>query len=192
MEKETIVNQNRFDGLTRSLTSVPSRRDVLRGLAAAVVGVGAARVPGVVAARKTRKPKSPKPNEFGCLDVGDRCKTAGQCCSGICKGKRGKRRCRAHDSGGCKAGKYPTVCGGMDVACTTSRGKPGLCVTTTGNAGYCMATSLPYACRTDSDCRSTPGGILGPRAACYRCSQSMVGTFCATPDVVESMESPTG
>ena len=86
------MDQLRLSTLSRSLTAVPSRRDVLRGLVGAGIGLGIGRVPEVAEAKKKRKRKKQdkphKPNAFGCLDVGDPCRTAGQCCSGICEGNR--------------------------------------------------------------------------------------------------------
>ncbi len=184
VEKGTTVNQHRFDGLTRSLASVPSRRDVLRGLAGAGLELGAARLPGVVAAGETRrKVKKARPNAFGCLDVGNRCKNADQCCSGLCRGKRGKRRCRAHNTEGCTAGAPPHICDLGNRPCTSSLGDPGFCQTTTGKAGYCAAGGMCHACTTDAECRTAQGGQFGPLAACVRCAGCTLtgGTACAGP-----------
>ena len=141
-----------------------------------------ARFPAVAEAKKTR-PKKAKPNAYGCLNVGDPCRRARQCCSGLCQGKQGRRRCKAHDTGGCAAGAHLEVCGGANVACATSLGKPGLCATTTGNAGYCLAIGDPYPCKTDRDCQIAAGGEHGPRAACVRCAESTGtgGALCVGP-----------
>jgi hypothetical protein len=106
------LNQHRIAVVTRSLTSVPSRRDVLRGLVGAGLGLGAARLPAVVAAKKKRK-KKVKPNAFGCLNVDAACKNADQCCSGICEGKK----CRAHGIGTCDQ-KMPGACTNPDPELT--------------------------------------------------------------------------
>ena len=145
-----------------------SRRSLLSGALAAPIWFGTS-----AAARKRGKgrpkPKA-KPNEFGCLNVGSACKRGGQCCSGICQGKKGKKRCRAHDTGSCRAGELHEVCGGADVACTTSGGQEGICTTTTGNAGYCAASGSCHECRTD--------------AACARCElcENVGGTICVFPE----------
>lgn len=177
------MNQHRDNALTRSLPPIPSRRDVLRGLAGAGLGFGAARLPAIVAARKPRKKgKKARPNAFGCLDVGDRCRNASQCCSGICQGKNGKRRCKAHDAGGCEADTRPAICNVASGACTTSLGQPGRCATTTGKAGYCHDDLLCFACRTDADCPARTNA--GPRAACIRCADcpETGGLACAVFD----------
>jgi hypothetical protein len=45
------VDHNRFARVTRSLVMIPTRRDLLRGLAGAAFGRDAARRPGMVAAQ---------------------------------------------------------------------------------------------------------------------------------------------
>lgn len=183
------MNQNRFDALTRSLSGFSSRRHVLRSLAGAGLGLGVARLPDAAEAKKKRKPKQPKPNAFGCLNVGDACKNARQCCSSLCQGKKGKKRCRAHDTGTCSTGGQPGTCGGTDVACLTSLDKEGVCATTTGNAGYCVAAQFCFTCTTDGECQAAEGGVLGPRAACIRCANctDFGGTACAIPDEPQTM-----
>jgi hypothetical protein len=184
-----MVDEHRMFALTRSLTSVPSRRDVLRGLAGIGLGLGVVRFPGAAEAkskkRRKNKAKKPRPNQYGCLSVGARCKNADQCCSGICEGKK----CRAHDTGACAAGTHPAGCGGAStVSCTTSLGKAGVCGTTTGKAGYCFASGQCFACTTDAECQVAEDGKYGPRAACVRCALECAttgGTACVGPDTIE-------
>jgi hypothetical protein len=189
------MNQNRFDALTRTLISVPSRRHLLRGLAGAGLGLGFARLPHAAEAkkkrkRKKRKEKKPQPNAFGCFNVGQPCNgDSANCCSGICEGtppKKGKKdtsRCVAHDTGGCRAGQIPVGCGGSEnVACTTSRGKAGSCHTTTGQAGFCAVDgALCHDCTTDPECEAQ----FGIGAACVLCPGDCAdfgGRACAAPD----------
>jgi hypothetical protein len=187
--KGSTVDQNRFGALMRSLTGAASRRDVARGLTAAGLGLGSMRLPDLVEAKKKRKNKKKRkkarPNAFGCLEVGDPCKTEEQCCSGICEGKKSKRKCRAHDAGSCLTGAQIDVCGGPAVACTSSFGQPGQCATTTGNAAYCLAAIYCHACTTDVECQEANGGLLGPNAACFHCAGDVCpeagGTACAGP-----------
>jgi hypothetical protein len=187
------VDQNRFERLTKALAAMPSRRDVLRGLAGVGLGLGALHPPAIADAKKKRKRKKRKPkatpNHYGCLEVGDSCKNADQCCSGICDGKKGKRTCRAHDTGNCAAGAHTNDCGGTNVACVTSLGKQGYCATTTGQAAYCLFYDDCFACKTDADCQAANGGAFDPRAACTRCADcpQTGGTACATPDVPQTM-----
>jgi hypothetical protein len=176
-----MMDGTRFDHMTRLIAQ--SRRSLVGGALAVAAGLLA--MPGVDARKKRkhkgRKQKAAAPNSFGCIDVGDLCQTAAQCCSGICAGKRGKKTCRAHDVGGCQGNALSEGCGDHDVACTTSDGKPGLCATTTGNAGYCATGGDCYACATDLDCQRAAGGNLGATAACIQCTYCEVtgGTACA-------------
>ena len=175
-----MMDSTRFDHMTRLLTG--SRRSLLTGVLA--LGTGLLVGPSVGAKRhqkgKRRKGKKVEPNEFGCLEFGDPCASKDDCCSGICEGKKGKRRCGAHDTGNCLAGASSIGCGGSaNVACTTDLGEAGLCVTTTGNAGFCGAAFRDYVCQTDIDCQTVNGGQLGPRAACIRCADSVSGGLCA-------------
>jgi hypothetical protein len=185
------VERYQFDSLTRLLNGALLRRHLLRGLAGLGLGLAAMHRVGIAEARQKRTRKV-KPNAFGCLNVGDPCKRDTQCCSGICKGKKGKRRCKAHDTGGCAAGAQTVGCG-TDVACTASSGKPGQCVTTTGNAGYCAAniggggSGYGQGCKTDFDCQVVAGGLFGPTAACVRCNLALGGTVCAAADELEIM-----
>jgi hypothetical protein len=169
-ERSSLMDGTQFDDLLRSFTQ--SRRTYVGGALAAVTGflIG----PGVYA-KKRRKKKKIRRNTFGCVNVGEFCQHADQCCSSICDGGK----CRVHDGGtGCQAGLIEDGCGGdIDVACTTSTGQPGVCNTTTGNAGYCIAFeggSL-VTCAKDADCRLVCGGDA---AACIKCEGQGV---CAGP-----------
>jgi hypothetical protein len=182
------VDENRLTVMPASLTSVPSRRDVLRGLVAAGLGLSIARLPDVADAKPKRKKKkakpkpAPKPNEYGCLDVGDPCQNVEQCCSGICAGKKGKKRCRAHDTGNCRAGQSIGFCGGENAGCAIGSGNPtGVCGTTTGNAGYCVGGGDCFPCTKDAECRP----FCGPGASCVRCERCTEtgGAMCASPGV---------
>jgi hypothetical protein len=175
------MDPTRVAEMTHSLTRIPSRRDLLRGLAGAGFGFAAGRLPDVAMARKG---STPQLNAFGCVDVGKPCRGAdGLCCSGICEGKKPKKgrrdrsRCIAHDESTCLPGQRQERCGsGSNVDCTTSTGNTGgLCNTTTGNAGFCHASSVDFVCATDTECQA----VCGPRAACVICGTE---TMCASPD----------
>ena len=163
----------------RSLTNMPSRRDVLRGLAGAGFGLGIARWQATTGAKKKRKNKKKerksKPNAFGCLDVDKGCKSAEQCCSGICQGKKANRKCVAHNTGGCTAqydGFHTLV-----IGCGTG----GFCFRTTGKASFCGVEGQCGACARDADCEPSHG----PGAACVVAddclSVSGVNTVCFSP-----------
>jgi hypothetical protein len=168
--EECPLHSQTFDTLTRSLTGIPIRRDVLRGLAGLGIGLTTIHSPVRADAKrknKDRKRNKPKKNEFGCLDVGKKCNGKNQkCCSGICKGKRPKKgkkdksKCIAHGTGGCQAGQ--DLCLGDDIPC----GPPGaFCYRTTGNASFCAELGFCMNCQKDTDCEPTHG----PGAACVVC-----------------------
>jgi hypothetical protein len=156
-------------------TGVPSRRDLLRGLASAGLALGIVGRPDPGAAKKKRKKKKIKRNRFGCVNVGSFCKHAGQCCSGICEGKKGKKRCQAHDTRGCQLADDTCVDEGS-VLCPDDAGGANkalfLCFQTTGKAGFCgiQVGSQCVACTKDADCVAD----FGAGAACVVCAR-----FCA-------------
>lgn len=202
------MDPSSFDTVTRSLTVLPSRRDVLHGLASAGLSLATLRLSDAGMAKKGHhkkqkkkpKPKPPSPppsspppppppppfNAFGCLDFGQPCQgDSTLCCSGICD--PGTSTCVAHNSGIC----FPdtdTCTVGHDVPCNPDL--PGCrCTLTTGNAAFCAdLTALGGAvcrfCSTDADCQAE----LGPGAACVVlkgiCSATCAATgrtACARP-----------
>jgi hypothetical protein len=101
--------------LGRTLTRLPSRRDVLRGLAGSGLGLVTIRLPDAIAAKKKRNRKDKKPklqrNLYGCVDVGKACRgNNANCCSDLCEGKKPRRgqkdksRCLAHNVLDCPPG----------------------------------------------------------------------------------------
>jgi hypothetical protein len=179
------MDQHHVAVLTRTVSRVPSRRDVLRGLVGVGLGLSALRRQDAAEAKKKRKKKKKKPqlplNAFGCLDVGQPCRgNSANCCSGICQGgkpKKGKKdtsTCVAHNAGIC----YPDSdsCSlGVAIKCHPSTFC--LCVLTTGNAAFCGdftggGDKLCRVCSKDTDCQAE----FGPGAACV-----VFAGFC-TPD----------
>lgn len=130
------MDTDRFDWLTRSLSTMLTRRALAGGL-----GLGALALPHLSDAKKTRKRKKNKKkakfNAFGCVNVGGFCKNDDQCCPGIYEGSNDKKTCQAHDVSSCEAGDRESTCGGVDQSCIATDGSGGLCNTTTGNAAYC-------------------------------------------------------
>lgn len=156
----------RFDRLTRALGLAVSRRETIEAVALAFVGVAA-----------TGEESDAGP---GCKDVGRKCKKARDCCSGICRGGKRRKTCRAHDTGGCINFEQPGVCGGVDVPCVTSTAFAGLCTITTGRAPYCAAAGTCGSCIRDADCRAA----FGSRAACTVCLACAGRGRCAGPSPV--------
>lgn len=171
------MDGSQFDDLTRALTE--SRRWLLKGALAA--GAGLLVVPSVEAKKKKRKHKKRKPratpNAFGCLDVGDACTDADQCCAGICEGKQGKKRCRAHDSGTCDQA-LPGICtapSGAQSACN-NRGDCG-CFRTTAGSNFCAFSpnTVCADCNSDADCLALG---LPPGSACTPFAEGLCTGMC--------------
>jgi hypothetical protein len=156
-----------FDRWIRKLSTTTSRRQTFLALFL-----------GTFAARFAIEEASAGPS---CKNVGKKCKKK-DCCSGVCQGKKRRKKCKAHGAGGCQSGEQTGSCDGANVACTTSAGEDGLCQTTTGNAGYCSGSGLICTpCQKDADCR----GFCGPDAACIRCVEACVTTSTACVGPVE-------
>jgi hypothetical protein len=73
------VNQNHKGSVTPSLTNIPSRRDILRGLVSLGLGLGLPPVPANTSARKAGKPK-PKSRNGLCARDGSKCRKPGKTC----------------------------------------------------------------------------------------------------------------
>ena len=168
------MDASHFDRMTRLFSTSASRRQTIGALASSVLTVA---LPSVAGGKGRTKHGATTLNDaslngFGCLNIGQRCKNANQCCSGRCKGK-GKRHCKAHNTGGCKSGEG--LCGQAAVPCRTSTGKDGECATTTGNAGFCQDNGGCQACTRDRDCQIAANTRA---AACIVCSACQEGTAC--------------
>lgn len=202
-------NTERSGDTLRSLTAVPSRRDVLRGLAGSGLGLAVlldCPLDGshVVAKKRGKNkkkhkkrslqpPTSPPPppppfNRYGCLDIGQSCDgDSSLCCSGICDAK--SSACVAHNRDVCFpdtdycASDAPSFCDGNKPNC--------LCITTTGNAGFCAdfedfsaVDTFCRLCSTDTECQAE----LGPGAACVILA-GQCSAFCAGTDRTACMRS---
>lgn len=103
-------DHRRCDAIVQALSGPRPRREALRLLAAAL-GLATMPIPEMVCARK-HKTKSPRFNEFGCVNVGQSCRGRDDvCCSGMCEGRRPRKgetdrsRCVGHDESTCQAGQ---------------------------------------------------------------------------------------
>jgi hypothetical protein len=152
------LEAQRFDTFARLLARTTTRRRLFFSLALSpFAGILAARHAEDAAARRKRKKraKKPKPNEYGCLEIGKSCNVEEQCCSGICEGKREKRKCRAHGIGTCEQNE-PGLCEAGNPLDTVCNGEC-LCVRTTAGSNYCGTLLMPSACadcKKDADCEA--------------------------------------
>lgn len=149
--------------MTRSLATVArSRRAALKLLAAALGGGALTRFELAEVAAGT------------CRQVGDGCRRRRQCCSGRCRGMKGKKTCRGHHAGTCKRGD--NVCkAGAGATC----GDGCSCFMTTGGAPFCGRFAFRAACHRDKECEAEGAGR---GAACVRndgACEVESATFCA-------------
>jgi hypothetical protein len=198
------MDQHHFTVWARSVSSVPSRRDVLRSLAGAGLGFGALRLSDAVAAKhkkkkgkkrkrkkKSQTPITPSPftlpplafNQFGCVEVGQPCRGDNtNCCSGICQGavpaagQPDASRCVAHNASICTPAL--NICTtGQEGFCNPTNANSH-CTVTTGNAGFCGDFSLGAItlCR---DCSKDTDcqAEFGAGAACV-VYEGICSTYC--------------
>jgi hypothetical protein len=173
----------RFLDQCRSLAAGSTRRDLMTGLAVGF-GLGSAypilETEAKKKKRKKRKPRKPKPNAFGCLNVGKPCKSADQCCSGICDGKKRKRKCVAHGTGTCDQ-QGPEICvPDPPIALTCNNDATCRCFRTTGDSIVCAKFEGPASCvqcARDADCEAAglPAG-----SSCVPFSEGPCAGNCAS------------
>lgn len=161
------MDQDRFDTLTRSLTSVSSRRTLLRGLAGLGFGLGVARLPDATMAKKKGAKRQKQAGPDAAFRE-DRTRRAAPSPCGPCeKKKRGacvpKPDGTPCDGGICQHGvchpAEPTceeTCAGC---CSNGQCYPGDTKATCGKNG---AACVP--CADDEAC--TPEGVCGPPQTC--------------------------
>jgi hypothetical protein len=130
------------DALARRFATFRSRRGLLGALAALAAPAAAAPV-----------------GKAACRNPGRPCNRGGQCCSGLCAGKKGKRRCRTSPGQSictladnqCLPGVQPKDCGLGDLSC--------LCFVTTRGRAVCtqFAGGDATPCSSDGECESRFG-----------------------------------
>jgi hypothetical protein len=184
------MNSRYFDGLICSL--VASRRALFPGMLAMAAGwVGVST--GEAKKKHKHKAKKANPNEFGCISVGKTCKNAEQCCSGACEGKKGKKRCRAHDTGTCDQ-NVDGICEADDLAQTLC-GDTCACIRTTAGSNVCFdpgAGSDCADCQKDADCQALgfpAGSACAPSTGINCAGACESGMLCAVPCGVAPPES---
>jgi hypothetical protein len=212
---------DRFDAILRSLSHLPSRRDVLRGFVGAGLGLGSLQVDDVGAKKKHHKkhkdhqaqsPPPQSPPSQSSPPQGPPSPT----CTPHC----GRKRCGDDGCGGscgsCAAGQFcrtGTCCTpkAKDVICTVNCGINAPCpsrcdaVTSIGTCGQPVACSCPsgqvclsnggcgQVCRDFNDCP-------GPFSNCFNCDPSTEGEkhctantpSCSEPACTSTADCPVG
>jgi hypothetical protein len=182
------MNQHRITALRRALIGMPSRRDVLRGLTGVGLGLSTWLWPQEPAAKGKRKRKDKnkkaKPNAFGCLSVKKTCKNPEQCCSGICEGKKGKRTCRAHDTGSCDQDVAGVCQSGTPINTACNNRADCHCFRSTGGSNVCSTGMACADCQRDADCIALgfpPGTACAPVSAGACAGNCPDGMACVAP-----------
>jgi parallel beta-helix repeat protein len=156
------VDQTRFDAVTRTLSRIPSRRDILRGLASAGLGLGSLRLSTVAAAKK--KPKRKKKQK--------KCSKAGQttskkrkrCCQGLVQDGTG--RCAQPASDCIPSTCGPTACGNLPDGCGGTLNCGGCASNSLCDAGVCRpctvtcVSGVPTVCGADLQLALAAGGTV--------------------------------
>ena len=143
-----------FDALTRALVTTGTRRRALRAGLVAALGLagGPLGVQGAAA----------------CRARGETCRRGSQCCSGLCRGPRGRKTCRrAPLQGTCTIAS--SVCAGTLTPCGNDNGFDCLCRVTARGTAFCgsLETGACIACGSNADCeQARPGSGW----VCTRCA----------------------
>jgi hypothetical protein len=170
--EEHLMKQQRFEALVRKLASPSSRRlTLLKIVFAAGVGERMARV-GLDAASVVAA---------GCLANGKRCARANECCSGMCRGRKGKKRCRpAPGQGSCTIDKDACSGAGARATCSAGSGADCVCFRRTNGAAFCADGRFDFesACRPCAECPAGAVCISAPLGSCSLCEWS---TLCLRP-----------
>jgi hypothetical protein len=141
------MDRQSLDDLARSLALALSRRNVVRGSGATSLGAVMAVLAWNQAAAACKANRQP-------------CKQGTDCCSGTCKRRNGKKRCRA--TPGARGCTIEHACG---AACP---GDPnGFCALRLNDKPFCFTIGKCEACTSDADCIEFSGG--NPKARCVQC-----------------------
>lgn len=196
------MNSQRIAGIPHELTSLPTRRHVLHGLAGLGLTLAASWRPEDADAKKKNKkkkgkkkqqpnvpptspppPTPPTPNAYGCFSVGVTCTSASECCSSLCDGGV----CQGHGAGTCSP-QLEAVCeaGTPSAALYCNNSTKCYCTRTTGGSNFCGSIEV-YGCADcsrDADCLDLgfpAGTACAPFSTGICASTCQSGRICMTP-----------
>ena len=146
------MHQDRFDAWTVSVIRPHSRRSLVHALAAVATGSGVLWFGAEDA--------------VACKNAGAKCKKKHHCCSGVCKGTKGKKTCRCHVLGAaCPPAKSVSCCGAADCGYNA-------CV----DGMTCCLSAGAVGCTADCDCcQGVPAICGGAPASRFCCRESGEG-----------------
>lgn len=143
------MDDHRFDTMTKRIAAVSSRRSLLGGLAG---GALAALLGRAAAGQEAARGGGGRPTGR-CLGEKKECRRGAQCCSGVCKGKRGKKKCRrAPGQGTCTTDRNVCAVGNPGIGCNGDFACA--CAVTTGGTAFCgsLFGDSCAACASGADC----------------------------------------
>ncbi len=194
------MNQTRFDALRRTLTSLPSRRDVVLSLAGAGFGLGALALPDITEAKKKRrkkhkkpdtpKPKSPPPESRCTPNCTDRaCGNDG--CGGSCGTCAAYQVCRG---GTCCVPEAPSkTCAGRCGTWTNNCEQPVACPTCPSGHQCLSNGSCARVCAPGITCPSQCEGCSVPNTEGETyCVAGNHPAVCPTQECLSTSDCPTG
>jgi len=169
------MHAQHFDSLVRRLGDTASRRRALEVLGGGVMAALFARV-GVEEA-----------GAAGCRNAGHGCKRRRQCCSGICRGKSGHKRCRQAPGQGTCTIQLDSCFSTGAVGCNGDANCA--CFVTKAGASFCGEHFIRCTdCATNADCVAAghpAGSVCVPaKGGCAPCNNTPRGACiapCPTP-----------
>jgi hypothetical protein len=181
-EQEVGMDGESFDAVVQRVAVVASRRGVLRAGVGALAGVALGAIGTALGFAEAEA------THFTCRHDGSGCKRADQCCSSICTGKRGKKKCRPHGTGTCdqQVGGICDVANPAQLLCNNST--TCVCIRTTAGSSYCgennTAVSHCAECQSDADCERQgfpAGSACAPFANGTCAGKCPTGMLCMAP-----------
>ena len=167
------MDRQRFDALLMSLAdeSLP-RRTVLRLVVAAPLAgllarVGAGQRATAASCRQNAKP----------------CDRGNQCCSGVCRGRRDRKKCRpAPGQGTCTILKDTCEIGGQAAACDPELNATCVCFIRPNGAAFC-ADPTTFDCLPCAECPTGTTCVRARNGLCVSCpiGTGATETICVRP-----------
>ncbi len=164
------MDPHRFDALVRHLSDAPHpRRSVLR-LAAALTSLlvfAGAGQPAAAACKQNQRP----------------CTGGNQCCSGVCRGPRGNKKCRAAPGQGtCTIETNTCLIGGQAAACDPGLTGTCACFIRPNGAVFC-ADATTFDCLPCAQCPTGTTCVRARNGLCVACAAGTgaTETICVKP-----------
>lgn len=168
------MDQHRFDALITTLATEPrSRRGALRLIASAALA-------GLLAHAGIGAPAA---EAAACKQNGRPCRNGNQCCSGLCTGKRDRKKCRpAPGQGTCTIETNTCVIGGQAAVCDPGLTGTCSCFRRPNGAAFCADTTT-FDCLPCAQCPVGTTCVHARNGVCVACpvGSGATETICVRP-----------